>query len=40
MPSRPRVALTEGWRKIELLARARGQRTYELIRPAERTRYR
>lgn len=33
MPSRPQVALTENWRQIELLARAPGQRTYELIRP-------
>ena len=34
MPSRPQVAPTEDWRQIELLARAPGQRTYELIRPA------
>jgi transposase len=33
MPSRPQVAPTEDWRQIELLARAPGQRTYELIRP-------
>jgi putative transposase len=33
MPPRPRVAPTDDWRQIELLARAPGQRTYELIRP-------
>jgi transposase len=33
MPSRPQVAPTEDWRQIALLARAPGQRTYELIRP-------
>ncbi len=33
MPARPQVAPTEDWRQIELLARAPGQRTYELIRP-------
>jgi hypothetical protein len=31
MPSRPRVVPTDDWRQIELLARAPGQRTYELI---------
>jgi hypothetical protein len=30
---RPRVAPTDDWHQIELLARAPGQRTYELIRP-------
>lgn len=33
MPPRPRVAPTDDWQQIELLARAAGQRTYELIRP-------
>ena len=33
MPSRPQVAPIEDWHQIELLARAPGQRTYELIRP-------
>ena len=33
MPARPQIALTEDWRQIELLARAPGRRTYELIRP-------
>jgi putative transposase len=33
MPPRPRVEPTEDWCQIELLARAPGQRTYELIRP-------
>ena len=33
MPARPQVAPTDDWRQIELLARAPGQRTYELIRP-------
>lgn len=33
MPARPRIAPTEDWRQIELLARAPGQRTDELIRP-------
>src|SRR5215204_3407103 len=33
MPARPQVAPIEDWRQIELLARAPGQRTYELIRP-------
>ena len=33
MPARPQIAPTEDWRQIELLARAPGQRTYELIRP-------
>jgi putative transposase len=33
MPSRPQIAPTEDWRQIELLTRAPGQRTYELIRP-------
>src|SRR5215207_3031618 len=33
MPSRPQSAPSDDWRQIELLARAPGQRTYELIRP-------
>jgi len=33
MPSRPQIAPTEDWHQIELLVRAPGQRTYELIRP-------
>src|SRR5262245_27168440 len=33
MPPRPRVAPTDDWDQIELLARGAGQRTYELIRP-------
>src|SRR5215207_10558926 len=33
MPPRPRVEPTDDWRQIALLARAPGQRTYELIRP-------
>ena len=33
MAARPQVVPTEDWRQIELLARAPGQRTYELIRP-------
>ena len=33
MSARPRIVPTEDWRQIELLARAPGQRTYELIRP-------
>jgi hypothetical protein len=44
MPPRPKVALIEDWRQIELLTRVLGQRAYELIRtvvlvgqsPAER----
>jgi hypothetical protein len=33
MPARPQIAPTEDWRQVELLARAPGQRTYELIHP-------
>src|SRR5688500_9639003 len=33
MPSRPRIEPTEDWLQNELLARAPGQRTYELNRP-------
>ena len=33
MPPRPRVGPTDDWHQIELLARAPGQRTYELTRP-------
>ncbi len=33
MPARPQIAPTKDWRQIELLARAPGQRTYELVRP-------
>jgi putative transposase len=33
MPSRAQVEPTDDWRQIELLARAPGQRSYELIRP-------
>jgi hypothetical protein len=33
MPPRPRVAPTDDWHQIALLARAPGQWTYELIRP-------
>src|SRR5262245_55353906 len=33
MPPRPQVAPTDDWQQIALLARAPGQRTYELIRP-------
>jgi hypothetical protein len=33
MPARSQVAPTEDWHQIELLARAPGQRPYELIRP-------
>src|SRR5215218_2710339 len=33
MAPRPRVEPTDDWRQIALLARAPGQRTYELIRP-------
>ncbi len=36
MPPRPRVEPTDDWYQIELLARAPGQRTYELIRPVVR----
>ena len=33
MPPRPQVEPTDDWHQIELVARAPGQRTYELIRP-------
>ena len=33
MPARPQAAPTDDWHQIALLARAPGQRTYELIRP-------
>jgi transposase len=33
MPPRPRVEPTDDWHQIALLARAPGQRSYELIRP-------
>jgi len=33
MPPRPQVEPTDDWHQIALLARAPGQRTYELIRP-------
>src|SRR4051794_8012996 len=33
MPPQPRVAPTDDWHQIALLARMPGQRTYELIRP-------
>jgi hypothetical protein len=33
MPLRPRVESTDDWHQIDLLARAPGQRSYELIRP-------
>jgi len=33
MPPRPRIEPSDDWRQIELLARAPGQQTYELIRP-------
>ena len=36
MLARPRIAPTEDWRQIELLARALGQRTDEVIRPVVR----
>jgi hypothetical protein len=32
MPPRPRIAPTDDWQQIELLARTPGQRIYELIR--------
>ena len=36
MPARPRIAPTEHWRQVELVARAPGQHIYELIRPVVR----
>lgn len=33
MAPRPRVAPTDDWQQITLLARAAGQRSHELIRP-------